>query len=127
MLTSLKLKLVGGFSIALVVVSFIAYIHWQANKLTQAENALQSVERDLLEAHIAFDSQQSAYNRVRHELTITEQVNIKLRKSLIDIETKHSNLQQSLVELRKQDNEVNEYLNTDIPNNLLEWLHQRSN
>ena len=127
MLTSLKLKLIGGLSIALVVVSFTTYIHWQSNKLTQAENALQSVERDLLEAHIAFDSQQSAYYRVRHELKITEQVNIKLRQSLIDIETKHSNLQQSLVELRKQDNEVNEYLNTNIPDNLLEWLHQRSN
>lgn len=127
MLTSLKLKLIGGLSIALVVVSFTTYIHWQSNKLTQAENALQSVERDLLEAHIAFDSQQSAYNRVRYELKITEQVNIKLRQSLIDIETKHSNLQQSLMELRKQDNEVNEYLNTNIPDNLLEWLHQRSN
>ena len=127
MIVSLKSKAVLGMGVSLVVVSMLTYIHWQANKLTQAENALQSVERGLLEAHIAFDSQQSAYNRVRHELTVTEQVNINLRKSLIDIETKHSNLQQSLVELRKQDNEVNEYLNTDIPDSLLEWLHQRSN
>ena len=121
-----KLKLYSLIATVLSLFVTSGYIFYQSYKLKQADNQIISLESRLAEANAAFDAQKQSFNRIKHELEVSQQTIEQLNRHIVDVSMKYDSVRKDINVLRETDHEVDHYLSTPIPDSLFDRLYKRS-
>ena len=110
-----RFKLISIGAGITIILAAVYLFNWQGNKLDAARNEVSELRQ-------VISLQQQTVSTYKRELEIQREINVRVTTELSESDKRKNLLQKDIGEIRRSNDEVDEYLSTTIPDNLYNRL-----